>query len=316
MTMATIDALWDDLCSTGRTKLHRRVDDLHPLDLYAEFEPPAHPGLVLFCPVRPPEPRQMKAIAIERGQRPDGRWWLRLSLHEPSLRAVFAGLSQDIIAFTRSGVSAETAPATILGRVERWRALLEGDRGGLSASELRGLIGELLVLQSLLERYPMIEAVSSWNGPLGSPQDFMLPDGQRIEVKTIRPDADAFRVNGLGQLDPGTDPMELRLFRLADASLETEGAMTATAIIDSLRGQLEREPRALNEFDSRLAAVRWHDHPRHGEYAVRLAGAHCYRVADGFPRIAAADVPVGIDDVNYLVVLSAARDFEMAGGSK
>jgi len=314
--MTTIDVLWDDLRSTDRTKLHRRVDDLHPLDLYAEFEPPAYPGLVLFCPVRPPEPRQMKAIAIERGQRPDGRWWLRLSLHEPSLRTVFAGLSQDIIAFTRSGVNAETAPAAILGRVERWRALLEGDRGGLSASELRGLIGELLVLRSLLERYPLIEAVSSWNGPLGSPQDFILPDGLRIEVKTVRPDADAFRVNGLGQLDPGTAPMELRLFRLADATLEMEGAMTAAAIIDSLREQLECEPLALNEFDSRLAAMRWHDHPRHGEYAVRLAGAHRYRVADGFPRIVAADVPVGINDVSYLVELSTTRDFEMIGGNE
>ena len=314
--MATIDALWDDLRSSGRTKLYRRVDDLHPLDLYAEFEPPAVPGLVLFCPVRPPEPRQMKAVAIERGQRSDGRWWLRMSLHEPSLRAVFAGLSQDIITFTRSGVSVEAAPAAILGRVERWRALLEGERGGLSASELRGLIGELLVLTSLLKRNPLIEAVNSWNGPLGSPQDFMLPDGLRIEVKTVRPDANAFRVNGLGQLDPGTDPMELRLFRLADANLETEGAMTATKIIDSLRGQLESEPLALNEFNSRLAAMRWHDHPRHGEYAVRLAGEHRYRVAEGFPRIVAADVPVGIDDVNYLVSLPAAGDFEIIGGDE
>ncbi|HVI51207.1 MAG TPA: PD-(D/E)XK motif protein [Candidatus Sulfotelmatobacter sp.] len=312
--MATIDALWDDLRNIGQTKLHRRVDDHHPLDLYAEFEPPAYPGLVLFCPARPPEPRQMKTIAIERGQRPDGLWWLRLSLQEPSLHTVFAGLSQDIIAFTRSGVSAEAAPAAILGRVERWRALLEGDRGGLSASELRGLIGELLVLQSLLDRHPLVEAVSSWNGPLGSPQDFMLPDGLRIEVKTTQPDADTFRVNGLGQLDPGADPMELRMFRLADASLETEGAMTAAAIIDSLRGQLESEPLALNEFNSRLAAIRWHDHPRHREYAVRLAGVHCYRVVEGFPRIVAADVPVGIDDVSYLVELSAASDFEMTGG--
>mgnify|MGYP000987272419 CR=1 FL=1 len=309
--MATIDDLWDDLRSTGRTKLHRRVDALHPLDLYAEFELPAHPGLVLFCPVRPPESRQMKAIAIERGQRPDGRWWLRLSLHEPSLRTVFAGLSQDIIAFTRSGISAEAAPAAILRRVERWRALLEGDRGGLSASELRGLIGELLVLQSLLERYPPIEAVSSWNGPLGGLQDFMMPDGLRIEAKTVRPDADAFRVNGLGQLDPGTDPMELHLFHLAETNLETEGAMTAAAIIDSLRRRLEREPLALNEFNSRLAAMSWHDHPRHEEYAVRIAGVHCYRVEDGFPRIVAAAVPIGIDEVNYLVELSAIRDFEL-----
>ncbi|MBF0185832.1 MAG: PD-(D/E)XK motif protein [Magnetococcales bacterium] len=312
--MATIDALWDDLRTNSDAKLHRRVDDHHPLDLYAEFEPPDKPGLVLFSPSKPPEPRQMKAIAIERGQRHDAKWWLRLSLHESSLRTVFAGLCQDIISFTRSGVAAEAAPAAVLARVERWRDLLEGDHGGLSVNELRGLIGELLVLQELLGRLSPIEAVSSWNGPMGSPQDFMLPDGQRIEVKTLRPDADAIRVNGLGQLDPGTDPLELRVFRLGDTTPETKGAITAPALINALRGLVECEPLALNELNSRLAAIHWHDHPRHEEFAVRIAGFHRYRVADGFPRVIQVNVPVGVDDVNYLVELSAARDFEIIGG--
>jgi len=314
--MATIDALWDDLRTASDAKLHRRVDDHHPLDLYAEFEPPANPGLVLFCPSRPPEPRPMKAIAIERGQRPDGRWWLRLSLHESTLRTVFAGLCQDIISFTRSGVASEAAPAAVLARVERWRALLEGDRGGLSASELRGLIGELLVLQELLDQLAPLEAVSSWNGPLGSPQDFMLPDGQRIEVKTVRPDSNAVRVNGLGQLDPGIDPLELRVIRLGDSTPETEGAITASALITTLRGRVEGDSLALNELNSRLAAAHWHDHPRHEEFAVRTAGLHRYKVTEGFPRVIQVDVPVGVDDVNYLVELSAAADFEISGGNE
>ena len=313
--MTTIDALWNDLKTAGVTKLHRRVDDHHPLDLYAEFEPPSSPGLVLFCPNKPPVPRQMKAIAVERGQRPDDRWWLRLSLHEPSLHTVFAGLCHDIVTFTRSGISAQAAPPAILTRVERWRALLESDHGGLSVSELRGLIGELLVLQHLLDRLSSTEAVASWSGPLGTPQDFTLPDGQRIEVKTVRPDADSFRVNGLGQLDPGTDPLELRIFRLGDTTPGMEGAITAPVLISALRSRIESEPLALNEFDSRLAALRWHDHPRHDGFGVRIAGLHIYRVTEGFPRITQADVPVGIDDVNYLVGLSVARDFEVFGGN-
>jgi len=312
--MATIDALWDDLRTGSSAKVHRRVDDHHPLDIYAEFEPPNHPGLVLFSSRKAPEPRQMRAISMERGLRPDGKWWLRLSLAEPSLRAVFAGLCHDIITFTRAGVSADAAPTAILARVERWRALLEGDRGGLSASELRGLIGELLVLQELLEQLAPSEAVHSWNGPLGSPQDFMLPDGWRIEVKTVRPDGDTVRINGIGQLDPGTDQLELRVIRLADVSPEAAGAITAPNLIRALKERIECEPLALNELESRLAAAGWHDHPRHEDFAVRVAGAHRYRVAEGFPRVIQANVAVGVDDVNYLVELAAASDFEIVEG--
>jgi hypothetical protein len=312
--MTMIDALWDGLRTASSATVHRRVDEHHPLDLYAEFEPPCHPGLMLLCSRNPPELRQMKAITMERGQRPDGRWWLRLSLHESSLRAVFSGLCHDIITFTRSGVSAASAPAAILGRVERWRALLEGDRGGLSVNKLRGLIGELLVLQELLDLLAPFEAVSSWNGPLGSPQDFMLPGGQRIEVKTVHPNADSVRINGLGQLDPGTDPLELRIIQMADTSHEAEGAITAPLLINALKEKVESEPLALNELESRLAAVGWQAHPRHNEYAVRLAGRHRYTVAEGFPRVIHANVPAGVDDVNYLVELAALRDFVIGGG--
>lgn len=313
--MTTIEALWGDLKTTSGTKVHRRVDDHHPLDLYAEYEPPGYLGLVLFSPRKPPEPRQMKAIVLKRGQRPDGKWWLCLSLHEPSLHAVFAGLCQDIITFTRSGVEAEAAPAAILARVERWRGLFEGDHGGMSTNELRGLVGELLVLQELLDRLPPNKAVSSWNGPLGSPQDFMLPDGNRIEVKTIRPDADTVKINGLSQLDPGTDPLELRIIRLGDTTAETEKAIIAPRLINALRERVECEPLALNELDSRLAAAGWHHHPRHDEFAVRVAGVHRYNVVEGFPRITQVNVSAGIDDVRYQVELAAARDFEITGGN-
>jgi len=313
--MTTVDVLWNDLKTASDVKVHKRVDSQHPLDLYAEYEPPGYPGLVLFSSKRPPEPRQMKAITLERGQRLDGKWWLCLSLHEPSLHAVFAGLCQDIITFTRSGVDAETAPAAILARVERWQALLEGDRGGLSTNELRGLIGELLVLQGLLEHLPANVAVASWNGPLGSPQDFMLPDGNRIEVKTIRPDADTVKINGLLQLDPGTDPLELRVIRLGDSSAETEGAIMDPQMIEALRERLENEPLALNELNSRLAAAGWHHHPSHDDFAVRVARVHRYNVVAGFPRITTVNVPAGVDDVRYLVELAAARDFEITGGS-
>ena len=309
--MATIEAIWEDLRTAYDAKLHRLVDDHHPLDIYAEFAPPAHPGLVLFCSNKPPEPREMRSLTLERGQRPDGKWWLRVSLREQSLQTVFSGLCQDIITFTRSGVSAETAPTAILARVERWRTLLEDDQGGLTDNQLRGMIGEILTLLDVLNQFPPLEAVSSWNGPLGAPQDFMLPDGKRIEVKTVRPDADSFRVNGIGQLDPGYDLMELHVIKLGNTVLDMDGALTLPQLIKCVKERIDGELMALNEFNSRLAAAGWYDYPKHDEFAVKVTDTHRFNVVDGFPRIIANDIRTSVHDVNYLVELAGALAFEI-----
>ena len=198
----TIEQLWQSLKGTGPSVVHRRVDEKHPLELYAEFEQPASPGLVLFCGAKPPEARPLRTLRIDRGRRADGQWWLRLSLSSPDLQPVFAALCSDIVTSTRSGVGEAEAAAAILTRLDRWRALLEGDRKALTNSALRGLIGELLILEAdLLPHLPALDAVGSWTGPLGSAQDFWLPSSQRIEVKALRPEATTVRINGLEQLE-------------------------------------------------------------------------------------------------------------------
>ncbi len=68
--MPRIEELWSSLESTRPGPVHRRVDETHPLELYAEFEPPSRFGLVLFTHREPPEPRSLRSLQIERGQRP------------------------------------------------------------------------------------------------------------------------------------------------------------------------------------------------------------------------------------------------------
>lgn len=300
----TIEDLWQQLRRGVTAALHQRVDETHPLDLYAEFENPDRPGLVLLCPARPPQARQLRHLRIDQGQRADGRWWLRLSLAVPTLQPVFAGLCRDIVAFTRSGVDAADAAQAVLSRVERWRLLLERGGDAWSPEALRGLIGELVILErDVLPAHPAFEAVASWSAPLGSPQDFVLPTGARIEVKAVRPGAGSVRINGLAQLDPGNDPLTLAVVTLADAGTESEGSLTASSLIGRLRDRLATDPLALNEFDSRLAAAGWCETTEHQRTVVCVAAIQRHPVEGGFPRLVRAGVPAGILDAVYTVVL-------------
>lgn len=302
----TIEELWKSLAGEGHPTLFRRVDESHPLELYAELEQPSRPGLVLFCNQKPPETRSLRALRIDQGRRPDGRWWLRLSLSAPVLEPVFAGLCRDIIAFTRSGIAEAGAAAAILSRVERWRRLLDDDHEGMSVPALKGLIGELVVLESqVLPALPAFDAVSSWIGPLGAPQDFLLPSGQRIEVKAVRPDTRTVQINGLSQLDAGTESMTLVVVRLADAGAEAPTTLTAPELIDRLRRRLSGEPHALNEFESRLAAAGWHEHASHANMAVSVEAIDQHVVKPDFPRLTPKTVPRGVIAADYTIMLPA-----------
>ena len=302
--MNRIENIWQSLRSNSPGPLVRRIDETHPLDIYAEYEHPDRPGLVLVCPDEPPRVRDLKAVRIDHGDRADGRWWLRLSLMTPDLFAVFQELCRDIVTFTRQGITPQAAPGAILARVDRWRRLLEEAHDGMTPTALRGLIGELLVLEAdVLPHFRPEVAVRSWQGPLGAAQDFRLPSGRRIEVKVVQPDPEAVRINGLAQLDGEGEEIVLTIVRLADVHADSDNMMTTSTMIRRLIRRLDPEPLAANEFTSRLAAAGWHEHPLHEQVAVILKGMDRYVIEDPFPRLVRARVPVGVIEADYLIAL-------------
>lgn len=302
--MLTIEQLWNELRTAPGGPKQRRVDASHPLDLYADFEFPDRPGLVAVCGSRVDEPRPLRALNIEQGVRGDGRWSLRLVLNQPELLAVFAALCRDIIAFTRAGVDELRLAAAVLARIDRWRNLLEREASGLGESALRGLTGELLVLESqILPALTLADAIAAWTGPQGTPQDFLLPSGTHLEVKTIGRDAGTVSINGLGQLDAGADPLVLIVVRVEATGAAAPGAVTVPLLVSRLRAKLAPDPDALVAFDAALASVGWHDDPSHDAFALRPVALDAHDVDSRFPRLTRASVPNGVEDADYSVVL-------------
>lgn len=298
-----IEEVWDDLRRVG-FQSQRRIDALHPHDLYADFEPPDQVGMVIVCSHRPEDFRPMRAIAVEVGQRADSRWSLRLALLQPLLLPVFAAFCRDIISFTREGTSHVDLGNAVLSRLNRWRSLLEREATGLSDDVLRGLIGELVILQSrLIPRLTPAAAVASWRGPDGAAQDFLLPSGEMIEVKTADRDASSVLINGLAQL-AGDGPLTLAVVRIQVTGVGATGAVTAPLLVGQLRDGLLDDPDAARQFETGLANIGWHDHPAHDDLAVRLLHVDAFSVDDGFPRLTALNVPVGVDQVTYSVSLA------------
>jgi hypothetical protein len=300
----TIEELWQELSRHQGGPHQRRVDPAHPHDLYADFESPNTVGLVAVTVVKPASLRPLRALTLDVGSRSDGRWSLRIALTEPLLRPVFAALCEDIVSFTRGGVNAADLPTAVLSRIERWRTLLERGQSGLDESTLRGLMGELLVLdRHILEMLPPEEALNTWRGPMGAPQDFLLPNGSRIEVKAIGRAAKTVQIHGLDQLDPGADQLTLAIVRVASTGVAAPGSVSVPKLIDQLRARLMAHPVALDLFAKRLAEVGWHDHPSHHEYSMYLLSIEIRNVDATFPRLISSSVPAGVVGADYTVIL-------------
>jgi hypothetical protein len=192
----------------------------------------------------------MRSISVEAGKRDDGRWSLRIALQNPALLPVFAALCDDIAEATFTGVDEMQLGAAVLSRLQRWRTLLERDAAGLDEPTLRGLIGELVVLRSrLIPEFGAQAAVAAWHGPSGASQDFLLPDGHRIEVKAVNWDAGDVLINGLQQLDPGPDELTLAVVRLQVTGALARAATNAPRLIASVRQALADDLDALAVFN-------------------------------------------------------------------
>lgn len=74
-------------------------------------------------------------------------------------------------------------------------------RGGMSAEQEIGLLGELMLLDHMVEAIGPEAALGAWAGPLSEEHDFVFPS-LHIEVKTTRNEARRHVIHGLGQLLP------------------------------------------------------------------------------------------------------------------
>jgi Putative PD-(D/E)XK family member, (DUF4420) len=306
--MTSIEALWDALELEGEPGGARRVDESHPCDLYAGLDANGRRGLILVTDSEPPRGPRFEAVDVGASRRQDQRWSLAIWLVVPALLPPFSRLCQDLVEASRE-IDPAGAAAFLLTRLARWRRLLEPGSGALPISELRGLAGELVIVDQCLRLWSPSEVIDGWVGPLDAPQDFSLPS-MWIEAKATLPTASVIRITSVDQLD-ASGRLLLAVVTLANVSADSPGVSPAS-LVEGIRRQLTESgsPSALLEFDSKLATLGYADDPAYAETMFRIDRVRFFDVADGFPAIRRGDLPPGVAEAVYDVELSACAAFE------
>jgi len=135
-----------------------------------------------------------------------------------------------------------------------WESMFALFGSPLNTIQIRGLIGELLVLDSLIE-HQGLDAVMSWVGPTGTLHDFEN-DQWHIEVKeSMRPDPIAM-IHPINQLEPIEIPFNLVIVGL---SRNFDGT-SLNDLIEKIRAQIGIDIISGNHFEEVLSASGYLNH--------------------------------------------------------
>jgi hypothetical protein len=305
-----IESVWRDLEANRVVGTLKRVDEAHPSAFYATRDFAGRRGLLLWASVAPIDLPKLEALDVNVIALAGEQWQVFIWLKDPEFAHLFSLLCDDLMESSRSLPPADV-PTHVAVRLTRWRRLFAvGKSNVLPANELRGLIGELAVLNDSFDWMSPADAVTAWQGPLDAPQDFAFA-GAVVEVKTVGPTALRARVGSTDQLDaPYASRLVLAIVIVAPAAIGAANGISVPQYIEGIRGTLQAYPLAADEFESRLRAAGYQDDPDYGAEWFRIDGVRYFSVSREFPRIVRSDLMPGIYDAAYEVELSAITSFE------
>jgi hypothetical protein len=304
-----LDPIWTELEAAGHAPAHKRVDAVHPLDLYAGIDADLSRELVLVADAVPPElAKRFKAFEVGTSDRSDGRHNLFVRLRRPELSRLYSHLCEDLVEASRS-CPKQDAVRFVADRIARWENLLARDREGLLSEELlRGLVGELVFLRDFaIPEKGAAEALQSWRGPLGGLHDFQFATVS-VEIKAVAERLIA-TITSAEQLDGGGDRLFLTAVRLHGTMDAVPDSFSVAELVQTLRHIFEPDTVLADGFENRLALLGYKDAREYEARRFVVKETRHFEVEPDFPRLIPSMLVPGVVSVSYGVDLHRCEAF-------
>lgn len=323
MEMTKIENIWVGLeseTSNHSGLLYKRYSAEALPDVFIALKAPEKLRCIAFrisatFPFDENQWNKLKDIKIEilPDERDKSKKFLLILLLNKQHKDIFSTLCEDLI-FGVSDVSTEqTLVAKLLERLAKWQSLFEKvGKQGLSDEAQRGLYGEIYFLRFFLtNNSDKNYCVKSWLGPEKSIQDFQYSNWA-VEVKTTHGNNhQKIHITNERQLD---DSIIEKIF-LYHLSLDVRvgNGESLNTLIDGVLELLDENIIASNLFKLKLLESGYYDihRPLYIERGYIIRQDNIYRVSGNFPRITESQIPIGVGDVKYSIVLSESEEWRI-----
>lgn len=292
-----VNQAWAELLSVGSRLLVKRVPNSVHLAQFCALDNEGRFVYYVDCEAKPEALTELNSLSVSVRQTSSGSWRRSITLLDADYFDEFETLIESLIEAASNTSSEKLALRAQFAEYERWLTFYE-KRRGFSLSEARGLYGELKTLQlhQLSEVQSWSAALESWQGPSGSPQDFIVGGNKAIEVKTINISAKHVQINGAEQLDFEGN-LVLRVIKVS-ASKHLKSGETLNDVIAGLSSTMTVTE--ANAFRKKLAETSFDPKSEFSnDWLFEQLDITEYDVRDTFPKIGTASIPGGISDVKY-----------------
>jgi len=181
---------------------------------------------------------------------------------------------------------------------------------GLSTEQQKGLIGELLFINHLLDKGKSSTTIlNAWTGPDFEYKDFVFGT-KGIEIKLTSSKYPKLKITNEGQLDTqNLDELFLILYTAEDVK---ENGFMLNSLIEQTQQKLSPNIDELKFFNERLMLLGYlEEHKEHYQKMYSLKQTYSYSVSEEFPRITKSLLPVGVYNTSYFIELSAVENFSV-----
>jgi hypothetical protein len=197
--------------------------------------------------------------------------------------------------------------------VNEWKIFFEKQENEiLSISSQKGLVGELHFLRDyLFNKYSFSESLFYWTGSERTNHDFQIIN-KAVEVKTTSSKQHKkFTISSERQLDStGLEHLYLSLFVLNLHSNMPD--RTLPALVKEIHLLIQDDPIATFQLQIKLAKYGYNEILA-DKYTIGFSVFEMkfFEVLEGFPRLLQGNLPDGVGDLKYTVVVAACSPFEI-----
>ena len=303
---------WEDITIPTQNIKAKLVSSSHPIEIYWAVNQEGQYLLVL-------EFNNLKNCSINDFPKVNGfniiltdLDVLVITLNNKEQWGLFYSICKDLITSTRPCDDHTDAVNMLIRRLRSWQIFLSSGKPKiLSDEKIRGLIAELIFLESHLFPYFEIDAaIDYWTGPEGSSQDFNI-QSTVVEVKSqLGEKPRIVRISSADQLCPELPELYLHVVVLGKSDESITGSFNLIDLIDRIRKDiLDSAPLAIERFNELLLKVRYIENSEYQKKNFILLNEKTFEVRDDFPRICPKDIPIGIEQVRYNVNLASCDEF-------
>jgi hypothetical protein len=243
----------------------------------------------------------------------DNQEFIKFTQSIPNIDNIFELVISDICDKIIQVLNKNNLNTTLTKILNEWKVFFEKQENEiLSIEAQKGLVGELYFLKDyVFQKYSLTESLIYWTGSESTNHDFQIFN-KAVEVKTTSSKQHKkFIISSEKQLDStGLDNLYLSLFTLNLHSNMPD--RTLPALIREIYSHIENDPVAT--FYMQLKVTKYGYNERDAEkykLGFSLNTMKFFEVSPGFPRLLQHNLPEGIGDLKYSVVVSACSPFEI-----